>query len=129
MKINLLLISATALISWSLQLQITITYGLQVVNEHDPHHHQCHRFDQFELSCLAQDPDLCHQITWRSNLLDQLPITIYKLQMMNYRKLQIQTKNITVNCKHESPNPQNPFTIPSGHYKLHLNGIGANTSG
>ena len=59
MKINLLLISATALISWSLQLQITITYGLQVVNENDPHH----RFDQFELSCLAQDPDLCHQIT------------------------------------------------------------------
>ena len=63
MKINLLLISATALISWSLQLQITIIYGLQVVNEHDPPHHQCHRFDQFELSCLAQDPDLCHQIT------------------------------------------------------------------
>ena len=50
MKINLLLISAIALISWSLQLQITITYGLQVVNEHDPHHHQCHRFDQFEFT-------------------------------------------------------------------------------
>ena len=82
------------------QFEFTIkNYKLQVVNENDPPSLQCHRFDQFELSCLAQDPDLCHQITWRSNLLDELPITITNYKSWITENYKIQTKNITSKCQ------------------------------